>query len=128
MDSLQPLRDFLGVAEMTEKGSGGSVDFVSAQFPKIFSVHGPALHVTNGSVKRISEDFFAELLGSAGQPDCPVVFIPEENRFYQYDPSVGVYGPVSAVRLHALLSSKMRELAARADIPAASRTEFPIRF
>ncbi|MHB8523201.1 MAG: phage/plasmid primase, P4 family [Limisphaerales bacterium] len=59
------------------------------------------------SVRDIGEDFFAASLGEKGSPNAPTVFLPTEEKFYNYSPSDGVFThqrePVLISRLSRLL-------------------------
>lgn len=82
------------------------------RFPRIARQYGDALceqypakdkpgkpHVTT-----LSEDFFAAVLGEAGFPDAPAVYVEAEKRFYRYDDSQGIYAPVTEHQVAGLIS------------------------
>jgi putative DNA primase/helicase len=97
------------------------------RYPRLAERYGhPVLERCNKDdvlvVKDINDDFFASLFGELGCPDAPTVFIPEENCFYRYQPSAGVYAVVEAEELSRTLSDLLlqcaRECAAVADTSA----------
>src|SRR4030095_10073860 len=69
--------------------------------------------------KDLSEDFLAATLGEVGSPDVPTVFVPEENRFYSYSVSDGIFNemrePVLAARLSEILLACARACSAKFD-------------
>src|SRR4051812_15361531 len=87
-------------------------EWLATKFMKVHKRFGSAVHVKETRtgeryVADISEDFFAGTLGVEGLPKTPTVFVPEEGRFYTYDPDCGLYQeqaePALAARLSLLL-------------------------
>jgi P4 family phage/plasmid primase-like protien len=91
----------------------------AAVFPDLPEKYGDAVHEVypdgDGKgrpfVKDLSEDFLAALLGEAGLPASPTVFVTEEDRFYTYSPADGIYGEVRETKLAARLSELLLECA-----------------
>src|SRR6185436_743112 len=59
-------------------------------FPRVARLHGDALLEMlpakgKPQIKAISEDFMAAVLGEAGFPNEPVVYLEHERAFYRYD-------------------------------------------
>lgn len=71
-------------------------------------------------VKDLSEDFLAATLGEQGTPTAPTIFMATEERFYTYDPTVGIYVEARDASLIARLSATLlqcaRECATECDI------------
>jgi putative DNA primase/helicase len=85
-------------------------DWFAVRYPKLAAVYGPAVLVGNGEedapamVKDLSEDFLAATLGEMATPESPTVFVPQEERFYRYEPDAGIFVEIRENRLLALLS------------------------
>jgi hypothetical protein len=68
----------------------------STRFPSLADKYGDAVLEKideKGIVSAgdIGEDFFAGTLGHDGSPDAPTIFLPTEEKFYTYAPSVGIF-------------------------------------
>jgi P4 family phage/plasmid primase-like protien len=82
----------------------------AARYPKLAEVYGPAVLLNAGEedgppmVKDLSEDFLAATLGEMGSPETPTVYLPQEGRFYRYEPNAGIFQEIREDRLSAMLS------------------------
>ncbi len=88
----------------------------AAKFPALEKIYGAAVDEAPGhddkslpTVKDVSEDFLAATLGENGSPETPTVFACEENRFYSYLPSEGIFGEARESKLAAQLSELLLE-------------------
>lgn len=85
-------------------------EWFATRYPKLAAMYGPAVLVGNGEedappmVKDLSEDFLAATLGEMATPESPTVFVPQEERFYRYDPDAGIFVEIRESRLLAMLS------------------------
>ena len=62
-------------------------------------------------VKDLSEDFIAATLGEQGTPTAPTIFMATEERFYTYDPAIGIYVEARDASLMARLSATLLQCA-----------------
>lgn len=123
-------------------GLGGAptdspVHWFASRYPKIATKFGDALLTgfTKGieRVNDLNEDFFAALMGEAGTPSAPMIFLQDENRFFGYcadkeHRDFGIFIEVSTesiiARLSALLLSCARDCRTAID---TSALEFGLR-
>lgn len=109
----------------------------SEKYPKVAAKFGDAVQTRVAkdveSVNDLNEDFFAALMGEAGTPEAPMVFLQNENRFFGYcadkeHRDFGIYVEVPTesiiVRLSALLLSCARDCRTAVD---TSALEFRLR-
>ena len=73
-------------------------EWFAAKFPALPQQFGPAISeeipTRKGEkpfVDDVSEDFLAATLGLQGTPEAPTVFMATEDRFYTYQPGIGIY-------------------------------------
>jgi P4 family phage/plasmid primase-like protien len=92
--------------------------WLAAKFPGLQEKHGDAVQEVlpvnkqeRPSVRDVSEDFLAAVLGEVGSPTAPAVFVAEEDRFYIYSPAEGIFCEVREPRLEARLSELLLECA-----------------
>ena len=77
--------------------AGPSVaEWFRKKFPALEAKFGPAVFedkTKDGTkiVTAVSQPFLAATLGELGSPETPTIYIAEENRFYTYSPSEGIY-------------------------------------
>ena len=88
----------------------------AAKYPAVAERFGSAAELDVGPggvryVSTLSEDFLAASLGESGDVDRPTVFLKSEGRFLGYNPTEGIYVPISEQELHAQLSSLLRDCA-----------------
>lgn len=58
-----------------------------------------------------SDVLFAKLLAPAGSPECPVVWIPESEKFAEYSPKEGIYQIQPPAKVDARVFAKMEQIA-----------------
>ncbi|MDB6035313.1 MAG: hypothetical protein JWM16_5651 [Verrucomicrobiales bacterium] len=121
-----PLAPLAALVASPESGNhpkaeeGSPNEYFRRKYPKVAKNRGHAFQMKYGSggrktVAAVSEDFLAEAIGPAGTPQAPTVFLPSEERFYQYSPGDGIYLEVSDHTLGAQLSEIIREAALNTD-------------
>jgi putative DNA primase/helicase len=85
------------------------------KFPEVYEKYGDAVKMAPKgdaiSVISIYEDFFAATLGHLGNPNSPTVFVTREDRFYSYDPALGIYVSKSENQLINELSALLQQCA-----------------
>jgi P4 family phage/plasmid primase-like protien len=105
-----------GDAEKTGQSGRTPAIWFQVKFPDLTADYGEAVlekFEKNGSVsvRDLNEDFLAATLGVNGTPDAPTVFVPTEDKFYQYSPTDGIFVPRREPVLQADLSKLLLESA-----------------
>lgn len=90
-------------------------NWFSLTFPDVYKQYGDAVKLTTKGeiicVLAINEDFFASTLGQLGNPESPTVYVTREDRFYTYDPTVGIYVSKSENQIINELSRLLQQCA-----------------
>jgi len=90
-------------------------DWFADKFPLLESQYGTAIQECHPPAKKksealpfvqdVNEDFIAATLGEHGNPQAPTVFVPTEERFYQFTPTDGIFMLAREAGLNAELSA-----------------------
>ena len=91
-------------------------DWFLQRYPAVAECYGNALEQgvnKNGAliVTDIREPFLAAVLTQMGTPDAPVVYHREEENFYAYEASTGVFGSIRPQELEGRISAILLECA-----------------
>ena len=60
-------------------------------------------------VASLNEDFLSATLGQEASPNEPTIYLPAEERFYKYEPEVGIFRLKSSAQLESLYSNTLKE-------------------
>lgn len=117
--------------EITAPLPGMPDEWFAHKYPALPDQYGPAVLIetvesededgppAKSIVKDLSEDFLAATLGEQGTPKAPTIFMATEERFYTYDPAIGIYVEARDASLIARLSATLlqcaRDCAAECD-------------
>jgi P4 family phage/plasmid primase-like protien len=79
------------------------------------------------SVNAISQPYLAATLGELGSPETPTVYIAEEDRFYRYSTSEGIYVQVREPEIASHLSNLLLEATLENPDVLTDKLEFGFR-
>ena len=118
-------------AAASEK-NGSVARWFADKFPQLPAEFGDAvLEETDKdgreTVRDICQPFLAATLGEMGTPEAPTVFIPGENRFWNYAPCEGVFTEHRDAALLKQLSQLLLEAARACKVAVTKRLEFSFR-
>ena len=94
-------------------------EWFAKKYPALSEIYGPAVLIESEEsededgppakpiVKDLSEDFLAATLGELGTPEAPTVYVETEDRFYTYNPAVGIFVEEREPTLLARLSATL---------------------
>ena len=91
-------------------------DWFDHYFPTLKRKYGPAALEQQPKKKTglpfvatLNEDFLSATLGQEASPDEPTIYLPAEDRFYKYEPEVGIFRLKAPAQLESLYSHTLKE-------------------
>ena len=78
-------------------------------------------------VKYINESFLAATFGPEGDPENPIVYLTGENRFYEYDPAIGIFVFLPEPIFGERISQRLLRCSSDSEGVDDSRLKFKLR-